>query len=75
MANIINFTNDKFGSIRTIEIEGKPYFAGKDIAACLGYKNTREAILKYCKGVVKHDTLTKEEYKRFLLFLKAIYID
>ena len=59
MANLINFTNDKFGSIRTIEIEGKPYFAGKDIAVCLGYKNTREAILKYCKGVVKHDTLTK----------------
>ena len=59
MTNLINFTNDKFGSIRTIEIEGKPYFAGKDIAACLGYKNTREAILKYCKGVVKHDTLTK----------------
>ena len=32
MANIINFTNDKFGSIRTIEIEGKPYFIANDVA-------------------------------------------
>ena len=35
MTNLINFTNDKFGSIRTIEIEGKPYFMANDVAKAL----------------------------------------
>ena len=49
------FKNNKFGQIRTAEIEGKLYFVGKDIAKSLGYKNTRDAISRHCKGVVKHD--------------------
>lgn len=37
------------------EIDNKPYFVGKDIAKSLGYKNTNDAILRHCKGVVKHE--------------------
>ena len=59
MKNELNvFTSELFGSIRAVEIKGKPYFIATDIAKILGYKNTRDAILKHCKGVVKHDILT-----------------
>lgn len=50
------FSNDEFGEIRTVEIEGKIYFVGKDVANALGYINPRDAIARHCKGVVKHDS-------------------
>lgn len=49
------FNNEEFGQVRIVEIEGKPYFVGKDVANALGYSNPRDAILRHCKGVVKHD--------------------
>lgn len=49
------FNNKEFGQVRIVEIEGKPYFVGKDVANALGYSNPRDAILRHCKGVVKHD--------------------
>ena len=33
------FTNDEFGSVRTLTIDGEPWFVGKDVASILGYKN------------------------------------
>ena len=33
------FENEDFGSVRTLEINGKPYFVGKDVADILGYQN------------------------------------
>ena len=50
------FNNAEFGQIRTVEIEGKIYFVGKDVANALGYGNPRDAIARHCKGVVKHDS-------------------
>lgn len=38
------FENSEFGSIRTLEIDGEPYFVGKDVAEVLGYSNTKDAI-------------------------------
>lgn len=38
------FSNAEFGSVRTMTIDGKPYFVGKDVAERLGYKNTRKAL-------------------------------
>lgn len=52
------FNNEEFGQVRTIEIDGKPYFSAKDVAEALGYSNPRKAILDHCKGVTKRDTLT-----------------
>lgn len=49
------FEHPKFGQIRTITEDGKALFCGKDVASALGYKNTREAINRHCKGVVKRD--------------------
>lgn len=55
------FNNTEFGEIRTMEINGEPWFVGKDIAAALGYSNPRKAIGDHVdeedKGVTKCDTL------------------
>lgn len=32
MNNIQIFKNDSFGAVRTVEVEGVPYFVGKDVA-------------------------------------------
>ncbi len=55
MNNLQIFEKMEFGQIRMAEIDNKPYFVGKDIAKSLGYKNTNDAILRHCKGVVKHE--------------------
>lgn len=33
------FENPDFGKVRTMEIDGEPYFVGKDVAEILGYQN------------------------------------
>ena len=38
------FTSPEFGSVRTLTIDEKPYFVGKDVAEILGYSNTQKAI-------------------------------
>lgn len=52
------FKNSEFGSVRTLEENGMILFCAKDIAINLGYGNTRDAIQRHCKGVVKRDSLT-----------------
>lgn len=55
------FENSEFGSIRTILINGEPWFVGKDVAEALGYSNPRDALSKHVdtedKGVANCDTL------------------
>lgn len=38
------FENEEFGQVRTVTIDGEPWFVGKDVAAALGYSNTKDAI-------------------------------
>ena len=52
------FKNEEFGEVRTLLINNKPYFCASDIAKVLGYSNTRDAISRHCKGVVKSDIPT-----------------
>lgn len=59
MDNLQIFENEDLNlQIRTVEIDGKTYFVGKDVAKALGYKNLNDAISRHCKGVVKYDFLT-----------------
>ena len=53
------FENEEFGSLRTMEIDGKIYFCGSDVAKMLGYARPSKAIIDHCKGVLKRDTPTK----------------
>lgn len=41
------FEKEEFGTIRTVVIDGEGWFSGKDIAASLGYENTKDAIKKH----------------------------
>ena len=48
MANAIKiFENEEFGSVRTMKINGEPYFVGKDVAEILGYSKARNAIANH----------------------------
>lgn len=38
------FENKEFGKVRTTEVNGQPYFVGKDVAEILGYTNPSKAI-------------------------------
>ena len=51
--DLMVFTNDKFGNVRVVMNDGKPYFVGKDVAICLGYADPSSAISKKCKHGVK----------------------
>ena len=51
------FENPAFGSIRTVEVDGTPYFVGKDVAEVLGYTNTPKAIRDH---VDEEDKLTEQ---------------
>ena len=48
MSNEIKiFENEEFGSVRTMEINGEPYFVGKDVAEILGYANASKALIDH----------------------------
>lgn len=47
MNELIVFKNEEFGEIRTLEINGEPYFIGKEIAEILGYSNPLKAIREH----------------------------
>lgn len=39
MTKMTNFTNDEFGTVRTVTVDGNPMFIGKDVAEILEYRN------------------------------------
>lgn len=40
------FKNEQFGQVRTLAIEGTPYFVGKDVVEILGYENQNRDIVR-----------------------------
>ena len=55
MNSIKVFKNAEFGSVRTIEVNGEPYFVGKDVAEILGYAKPRNAIATHVDKEDKKD--------------------
>ncbi|HBF4771907.1 prophage antirepressor [Clostridioides difficile] len=45
--NLQVFKNSDFGEIRVIELNGEPWFVGKDVAETLGYKDTSDALKRH----------------------------
>ena len=69
MNNLTIFESPEFGSIRTVEEDGKVLFCAKDVAAALGYKDTTNAIKQHCRGVVKRhltDNLGRDQITNFI---------
>ena len=54
------FNNQKFGKLRTVEIDGEPWFVGKDVAAALGYSNPRDAIHKHVDAEDKNSVANRD---------------
>ena len=66
MQEIQIFTNAEFGSVRTLEVNGEPYFVGKDVAEILGYAKPENAIATHVDNEDKTTTLiqgTGSNYK------------
>lgn len=69
MNDLTIFESPEFGSIRTVEEDGKVLFCAKDVAASLGYKDTTNAIKQHCRGVVKRhltDNLGRDQITNFI---------
>lgn len=72
MNELMTFTSEKFGQLRTIEVGGKVWFCGKDVALALGYKDTVNALKNHCKegGVVKYhpvkDNMNRQQEAKFI---------
>ena len=48
MENAIQiYENEELGKVRTVLIDGEPYFVGKDVAEILGYSDTFGALKKH----------------------------
>ena len=66
------FQNEEFGAVRTMTINGEPYFVGKDVADILGYSNTRDALAKRVDsedkldGVAICDSIGREQTPIFI---------
>ncbi len=52
MTKIVPF-NFEGSDIRVVDIDGAPWFVGKDVAERLGYSNPTKAMNDHCKGVTK----------------------
>lgn len=58
--------------VRTVLIDNKPYFVGKDVAEILGYSNTRKALLDHVDeddkldGVTIRDSIGREQNPIFI---------
>lgn len=52
------FENSEFGSVRTVDVDGKIYFVANDVAKALGYSVPKDAVTRHCKGALKQRYLT-----------------
>ena len=72
MNDILKFTNDEFGTIRTVEEDGNVLFCGSDVARALGYKRPNDALKQHCRSgaTAFHrpivDQLGREQQARFI---------
>lgn len=64
MSNLQIFNNPEFGDIRMVEVNGKPYAVGNDVARALEYAEPHKAITAHCRGGITYpvtDALGREQ--------------
>lgn len=72
------FRNPEFGSVRTIEGDGKVLFCASDVAKALGYARPNDAIVSHCRYTANTVYLTRSLLTRllkWLLYLKVTFTD
>lgn len=72
------FQNPEFGEVRTVSIDGEPWFVGKDVADILGYSNSRDAFARHVDdedktSVVIPDTGSNYKSKATLINESGLY--
>lgn len=64
------FTHPAFGNVRTLSVDGKILFCGRDVATALGYKDSKNALKQHCRGVAFHhpiqDRMGRSQEARFI---------
>lgn len=76
MNNMIRiFENEKFGKVRTVIVNGEPWFVGKDTADILGYRNGSRDINRHVdkEDRAKSCFLTEIRTRKLLSSTKADY--
>lgn len=80
MNELMIFNNPEFGEIRTVEVNGEPWFVGKDVAQALGYSDTADALKKHVdeedKRLVKPGempTLKMSNYGTYIINESGLY--
>ncbi len=80
MENLRVFKNEEFGQVRTVTIDGEPWFVGKDVATALGYKDTSDALKvhvddddKYHVKVGEIPTLKTSNFGAYLINESGLY--
>lgn len=58
------FDNPKFGEIRTLTIDGEPWFVGKDVAEILGYERPTKAIADHVDSEDKDEVPIQDSIGR-----------
>ncbi|WP_031538051.1 phage antirepressor [Bacillus sp. MB2021] len=59
-------SNEVFGQLQVMELDGKVYFPATDCAKMLGYSNTKDAIKRHCRWVAKHDLPHPQNEKKVI---------
>lgn len=72
------FNSPEFGQVRTITLDGEPWFVGKDVADALGYSNSRDALARHVDdedktSVVIPDTGSNYKSKTTLINESGLY--
>lgn len=49
------FENPAFGQVRTLTVDGEPWFVGKDVADILGYQNGSRDVNRHVDEPAKQD--------------------
>ena len=72
---IVLFKHDEFGEVRTLMIDGEPWFVGKDVANALGYTNPLKAIRDHIDEEDKtvNDSFTVNGTKGVLISESGLY--
>lgn len=60
MNNDLQVWNYESSEIRTVTIDNEPWFVGKDVAAVLGYSNTRDALAKHVDDEDKNTVVIRD---------------
>jgi len=62
MSEIQVFNNPEFGEIRAVDLNGEPWFVGKDVAERLGYANPNEALTDHVDDEDKLNSKTLSSF-------------